>query len=89
MTFFPGDFGMSKVGYDGGDSGGNEVGEPEEVVVFNDEIGEDCVKSIIKKSNSNTDEKVTGGVTAGFDVFNLVFLGLDFFSRFHEYYCST
>ncbi len=89
MTFFPGDFGMGKVGDDGGDSGGNEVGEPEEIVVLDEEIGEDCVKSIIKKSDSDADEEIASGVTASFDILNLVFFGLDFFSRFHEYHFST
>ena len=38
LAFFPGDFGMGEVGDDDSNSGSNEVGKPEEVVVSNDEI---------------------------------------------------
>ncbi len=41
MAFLPGDFGMGEIGDYGGGNGRNESGEPEEVVVSDDEVGED------------------------------------------------
>lgn len=71
VAFFPGDFGMRDVGDDGGDGGRNKGGEPEEVVILNNEISQNGIKGKIKDSNSDTDEKVSGGMFAGFDAFRL------------------
>lgn len=37
-ALFPGDFGMEEIGKDGGGKSRNKGGEPEEVVVFDDEV---------------------------------------------------
>ena len=68
IAFFPGDFGMKDVGDE--DSGGStdEAGEPEEIVVFDNQIGKNGVEAIIKNRNCDTDEDVTDGTFAGFDV---------------------
>lgn len=70
MTFFPSDFGMSKIGNNRGDGGGDEIREPEKVVIFDDKIGKNSVEGVIKKCDANADEKVAGSVTAGFDIFS-------------------
>lgn len=36
MAFFPGDFRMGEVGDNSGNGGGDEIREPEEVVIFDD-----------------------------------------------------
>ena len=38
-AFFPGDSGMCKISDYGGDGGSNKIGEPDEIVILNDEIG--------------------------------------------------
>ena len=38
MAFFPSYFGVSNVGYNGGDNGSDKGREPDEIVVFDDEI---------------------------------------------------
>ncbi len=43
LAFFPGDSGMGDISNDGGDGRSDEIREPEEIVVFNDEIGQDSV----------------------------------------------
>ena len=40
-TFFPSDSGVCKVSDDSSNSGGNKIRKPDEIVVFDDEIGED------------------------------------------------
>ena len=71
VALFPGDFGMSEIGDKNSDSGGNECGKPEEVVVSNDEIRKNSVKAIVEDRNADADKKVAGGVFAGLDVFGL------------------
>lgn len=73
MTLFPSNFGMSKVGDDSGDGGGDEIGKPEKAVVFDDEIGENGVENEIKKGDTNANKKVASCVTAGFDIIGIVF----------------
>ena len=38
VTLFPGDPGVCEVGNNGGNSGGDEVGEPKIIIIFNDKI---------------------------------------------------
>ncbi len=38
-TFFPGNSRMSKVGNNGSDGGGDKIRKPDEIVIFDDEIG--------------------------------------------------
>ena len=69
VALLPSDFGMGDVGDNGSDGGGDEVGEPEEVVVFDDEIGDNRKKNVVENSNTDTNKDVAGGATAGLDVF--------------------
>ena len=68
VAFFPGDFRMGDVGDDGGDGGGDKGREPKKVIISNNEISQNGIEGKIKDSNSDADEKVSGGVLAGFDV---------------------
>lgn len=62
LALFPGNAGMEKVGDEGSNHGANEAGEPEEIVVSDDEVCKDGVEDIIKKCNTETDKEITGGV---------------------------
>lgn len=68
VALLPSDFGMGDEGHDGSDSGSDEIGEPEEIVVFDDKIGDDGEKNIVEESNADADEEIADGVLAGFDV---------------------
>ena len=69
LAFFPSDFGVSNVGDDGGDGSRNKRGEPEEVVVFYNDISKERVESEIKNSDTDADKKIPSGVLTGLDVF--------------------
>lgn len=74
VAFLPSDFGMSEKGNDGSNDSGNEAGEPNQIVVFDDEIGKNGVEDVIKNSDANAYKKVAGGVPscASFGSFGLV-----------------
>lgn len=48
VAFFPGDSRMCEVCNDGGDGSGNKIREPDKIIVLNDEIGQNCEKSIVE-----------------------------------------
>ena len=50
-AFFPSDSGMREVGNDGSNSSSNKIGEPNEVVVLDDEIGHNSKKGVVEGSN--------------------------------------
>ena len=86
VAFFPGDFGMGDEGYDGGDGSGDKVREPEEIVVFDDEVGDDGKKDIVEEGNADADEEITDGVLAGFDVLGGSGTVFGFFTIIHTVY---
>ena len=70
VAFFPSDFGMSDVGNNGSYCSGNKHGEPNEVVVINNKISKDRVKTIIKNGDCDTNYEIAGGMRAGFNIIN-------------------
>ena len=68
VAFLPGDFGMSNISDNSGNCGSDEHGEPNKVIVVNDEIGKNRIETIIENSNCDTDYKVASGVFASFDI---------------------
>lgn len=87
-AFSPSDFGMSNKSYDGSNGSSDEVREPDVIVVSNDKISDDDEDNVVKKSNANTNEKITNGVLAGFDVFLTggVVFGMVFNALHVDYY---
>ena len=69
FTFFPGDFRMCEVGNYGGNGSGDEIRKPDKIIVFNDEVGQNCEKSVIKKCDQDAYYKVTKSVFRSFDIF--------------------
>lgn len=68
-AFFPSDSGMREVGNDGSNSGSNKIGEPNEVVVLDDEIGQNSKKGVVEGSNQYAYYEITKSVFGCFDVF--------------------
>lgn len=66
---------MEEIGENGGDKGADEGGEPEKIVVVDDEIGKDGIKPEVENSDSDTDNKIAAGVAAGGDVWGGGFEG--------------
>lgn len=65
-TLFPSDFGMSEIGGDGGESGRDKRREPEKIVVFDDDLRNEGVEKIVKKSKRKAnDEEFTGTFWCG------------------------
>lgn len=48
LAFFPGNFRMCKIGYDSSNGGSDKIGEPDKVIVLDDEIGQDCKESVVE-----------------------------------------
>ena len=69
VTFFPGDFGMHEISDNSGDKSRNEGGQPKQVVVSNNKIGDNGIQGIVKNSKKNADKKITGSVNGSFDFF--------------------
>ena len=61
---------MSEIGDDSSNSSSDKVGEPEEVVVFNNQICQNSIKGVIEQGDSDSDKKIAGGVATGSDVVN-------------------
>lgn len=55
ISLFPSDARMENVGDNDGESGGDEIGEPEEVTIFDKKTGDELINEIIKDGNSNAD----------------------------------
>ena len=72
MTLFPSNFGMGDVGDNSGDCSSNEHGKPNKIIIVNDEIGKNRIETIIEDGDADADEKISGGVFAGLDVFLLI-----------------
>lgn len=60
---------MSNVANNDSNNGGDHVGKPEKIVVFDDEIRQYSKKNIVYKGNTDADEEITDCVAAGGDVF--------------------
>ena len=56
---------MEDVGKNSGEGGGDQSGEPDEVVVFDDKIGEDGVEAVVENCQSDANEEIASGVLAG------------------------
>ena len=67
-TFFPSNFGVSYICNDSSDGSSDKIGKPYKIVVFNDEIGKNCKKGIIKASNADTYYKVAESMLGSFDI---------------------
>ena len=50
-AFFPGDFGMRKISNNSGNGGSDKVGKPDEVIIFNNQIRQNCKKGIIESGD--------------------------------------
>lgn len=48
MTFFPSDFGMRNVGYDGSKSGGDKIGKPKKVIIVDEDVRNNGKKCVVK-----------------------------------------
>lgn len=68
VAFLPSDFGVKDVGDEDGGGSADEAGEPEKIVILDDEVGKDGVEAVIKNRDSDTDENVADGAFAGLDV---------------------
>ena len=68
MTFFPSNLGVRDIRNNRGDCGSDEVGEPEKVAAFDEEIRDNSEECIVEKRDSEADEKVSGSMLGGFDV---------------------
>ena len=64
-TLFPGDARMSEVSYDSSDGGSNEIRKPKEIIIIDNEIGNDGVERIIKEGNTNANESIFAGADGG------------------------
>ncbi len=59
---------MSDISDDDGDCGGDEIGEPKKIIIFNNKISDDSVENIVESRNADADEKISSGVSRSFDV---------------------
>ena len=59
---------MCEIGDYSSNGGGDKVGKPNKVVVFDDKIRKNCKKSIVKTRNQNSYYEITEGVFRSFDV---------------------
>ena len=65
LTFFPCDFGMQNICYDCGNSSSNKIRKPNEIVIFDNNIGKNGVETVIKESDCDTNKKITCSVMGG------------------------
>lgn len=68
FAFFPGNFGVEEISDDSSNRGGNKGGKPDEVVVFDDEIGNNRIENIIESGNTEANDEIPGGMARSFDV---------------------
>ena len=68
ISFFPSDAGVENVSDDDGEGGGDEIGEPEKVAVFDEKTSDELINEVIKSGNSDADEEVATSVTGGGDI---------------------
>lgn len=71
FAFFPSDLRMSDVGDDGCDDGGDKSGEPEKIIISENKISQNRIESKIEDGDSDTDEEISSGVLASFDILGL------------------
>ena len=68
VTLLPGNLRVSNEGDDDCDCGGDEIGEPKKIIIFNNEISDDSVENVVESCNADADEKISSGVSRSFDV---------------------
>lgn len=59
---------MSNEGDDDCDCGGDEIGEPKKIIIFNNKISDDGVENVVESCDADADEKISGGMLGSFDV---------------------
>jgi len=67
VSFFPGDFGVGKIGDDNGNRGGDKIGEPKKIIVVDDKISEDGVEAVVEESDKDADDGVFADTLGGGD----------------------
>ena len=67
-TFFPSNFGVSYICNNGGSGGSDKIRKPYKIVVFDDVIGKNFKKGIIKASNTDSYYKVAESMFGGFSI---------------------
>ena len=65
-AFFPGDARMEEITEECGEKVGDNGGDPEEIIVFENEVSHKSVDKKIGGSESETDDDVLGEVVVGF-----------------------
>ena len=69
-AFFPGNIGMCNIRKYCGNCCSDKIGEPEEIIVFNKKVGDNCEENVIKKRNSNSDKEIPSGMFGSLNVFS-------------------
>ena len=69
FTLFPGDSGVCKIGDNSSNSGGNKVGKPDKIIVFNYKVGKNSKKGIVKYGDQNPYYKISASMFRGFNIF--------------------
>ena len=73
-ALFPGNFGVCYICNNGGNGGSDKIGKPYKIVVFDDKIGKNCKKDVVEQSNTNANNNITYGVSAGSYIFDGAFI---------------
>lgn len=67
-ALFPGNFGVCYICNNGGNGGSDKIGKPYKIVVFDDKIGKNCEKGIIKDGDADAYYKVAESMFGSFDI---------------------
>ena len=59
---------MGDIGDNNCDGGGDEIGEPKKIIIFNNKISDDGVENVVESCDADADEKISSGVLRSFDV---------------------